>query len=448
MKKQQLYNADGLPVFLHEDHKKPTTRREFLSSGLLSFSGTMFAPSILQTLFTSSAAQAAGCAAAATNTLPAFINLNMSGGPGVTSYFVPMDKGGSTLPSYSSIGMGTAPGIQTVFNGVPIPIYNATTTYSGTGRSISPASPITAATPPSTNLPAGAADPTLPYISQFMQAVLLAINPDIQAKTAWCSAIVQSQDDNGTNIVNISGLVQAAGYVGDTLPALGTQPTATGVSNMPVIANPSAPSVVGSFSDITNAISLHTKVRAQLNNDPKLFQSVLNLTRNLTQSQARTLASANGSSSAKTLGTLVSCATGKNFDLSSAGTSALDPMNDANTAGVWQLKNNNTMNSMSNATRYAMAGIVYNLVQGHSGTAGINVGGNDYHGNARTTTDLVDFRNGALKATGIVVRYGDVVAVCDVDLTLRAGEVTALMGCWSWCHRRLGLSQSLAQSRW
>ncbi len=34
----------------------------------------------------------------------------------------------------------------------------------------------------------------------------------------------------------------------------------------------------------------------------------------------------------------------------------------------------------------------------------------------------------ALQAHGIVVRYGDVVAVGDVDLTLRAGEVTALMG--------------------
>jgi len=34
----------------------------------------------------------------------------------------------------------------------------------------------------------------------------------------------------------------------------------------------------------------------------------------------------------------------------------------------------------------------------------------------------------ALKARGIVVRYGDVVAVGDVDLMLRAGEVTALMG--------------------
>jgi energy-coupling factor transport system ATP-binding protein len=34
----------------------------------------------------------------------------------------------------------------------------------------------------------------------------------------------------------------------------------------------------------------------------------------------------------------------------------------------------------------------------------------------------------ALRANGIVVRYGDVVAVGGVDLTLRAGEVTALMG--------------------
>jgi energy-coupling factor transporter ATP-binding protein EcfA2 len=34
----------------------------------------------------------------------------------------------------------------------------------------------------------------------------------------------------------------------------------------------------------------------------------------------------------------------------------------------------------------------------------------------------------ALSATGIVVRYGDVVAVGDVDLTLQPGEVTALMG--------------------
>ena len=33
-----------------------------------------------------------------------------------------------------------------------------------------------------------------------------------------------------------------------------------------------------------------------------------------------------------------------------------------------------------------------------------------------------------LRGHGIVVRYGDVVAVGDVDLTLRAGEVTALMG--------------------
>ncbi len=40
----------------------------------------------------------------------------------------------------------------------------------------------------------------------------------------------------------------------------------------------------------------------------------------------------------------------------------------------------------------------------------------------------VDGRAAALQAHGIVVRYGDLVAVGGVDLTLRAGEVTALMG--------------------
>ncbi len=395
--KKQLYNADGLPIFLHADHKKPTTRREFLSSGIASFSGTMFAPSILQTLFTSSAAQAAGCAAAAVNTLPAFINLNFSGGPGMTGSFVPMDKGGGMVPSYNAVGLGTAPSIQRVFNDVPFPIYSATSVYSGTGLPISPASTITAGTPPSTGLPPGAADPVLPYSSQFIAGLLLAINPDIQLKTAWCSVVVSSQDDNSSNACNITGLIQAAGYIGDTLPALGNVASSTGISNMPVLINPTAPSVVGSFADITNAIALHTKVRAQLNNDPKLFQSILNLVKNLSGSQARTLASANGSGSAQTLGSLVSCATGKNFDLSSGSVSAmLDPKNDVSVNAVWQLANNNTVQGMSNASRYAFAGMAYNLLTGRSGTCGINTGNNDYHGNGRTTTDPVDFRNGAL----------------------------------------------------
>ena len=394
--KKQLYNADGLPIFLHADHKKPTTRRDFLASGIASFSGTMFAPSILQTIFTSSAAQAAGCAAAAVNALPAFVNVNFSGGPGMTGSFIPMDKNGGMISSYSSVGMGTAPNIQRVFNDVPFPLYGGATVYAGTGAPISPASTITAGTPASTGLPPGAADPVLPYVSQFIQGLLLAINPDIQARTAWCSVVVSSQDDNSDNACNITGLIQAAGYVGDTLPALGTQPTLTGISNMPAMIKPSAPSVVGQFSDITNAISLHTRVRTQLNNDPKLFQSILNLVRNLSGTQARNLASANGSNSASTLGNLVSCATGKNFDLSSAGTAMLDPKNNVGTNAVWQLGNNNTLQGMSNASRYAFAGMTYNLLAGHSGTIGINTGGNDYHGNARATTDPTDFRNGAL----------------------------------------------------
>jgi len=46
----------------------------------------------------------------------------------------------------------------------------------------------------------------------------------------------------------------------------------------------------------------------------------------------------------------------------------------------------------------------------------------------RDSRPLGDAGVPALQATGMVVRYGDVVAVGDVDLTLHAGQVTALMG--------------------
>lgn len=341
--KKQLFNKDGFPVFLHDDHKKPTNRREFLSTGLLSFSGYMFAPSILSTLFTSEAARAAGCGATQTNTLPAFMTVNLQGGPGMSGSYVPMAANGSMLSSYSVVGLGTAPGIQTAFNGVPFPVYGGATVYSGTNKAISPATTITTTTPVSTNLPPGAADPTLPYVSQFIQGLLLAINPSIQANVSWCSLVVASQDDNTANACNASGLVQAAGYVGDTLPSLGTVPTSTGVSNLPAQVTPSAPSIIGQFSDITNAISLHQNVQAKLQNNPKLIQSLLNLVNNLSGSQATTLANANGATSAQTLSSLVTCATGKNFSLASAGTSALDPKNNATVSSIWGLGNNNTV---------------------------------------------------------------------------------------------------------
>ena len=403
---KKIKMIDGRPVYLHDDHAKPTTRREFLSSGLLGFSGWMFAPSILQTIFTSSAAQAAGCGPVSTSTLPAFMTVNLSGGPGMTGYFVPMGKDGSTLSTYNTVGLGDQPSIQKVFNDVPIPIYGGTTTYVGGGMK-SPAANIPAGTMPATGLPAGTVDPTLPFVSQFIQGILMNINPDIQARVAMSSVLVRSQDDSAANPFDISGLVQAAGLAGDTLPSLGNTNTGTGIGQVSALVKSSAPSIVGQYSDITNAIALHKKVQAQLNNDPKLQQSLLKLVKNLSGSQATRLVASVGSSSAQTLGDLVTCATGKNYNLSSDPSIAagLDPMKDANVAGAWKLNNNATIAGQGQAERYAQAGMVYNLVQGHSGTVGINLGGNDYHGNPRATTDATDYRNGSVVGMALATAH-------------------------------------------
>ena len=403
--KNKMTMIDGRPVYLHDDHKKPTNRREFLSSGLLGFSGWVFAPSILQTVFSSSAAEAAGCGPAVASSLPAFMTVNFSGGPGMPGYVVPMGKDGSTLKSYNVVGLGTMPDIIKIFNDVPVPYYGSTTTYNGASKS--PANNVPAGALPATGLPPGIVDPTTPFVSQFIQGIMMNINTDIQAKVSLTTVLVRSQDDSGGNPFDISGLVQAAGLAGDTLPSLGNLNTGTGIGQSSALVKPSAPSIIGAYSDLSNAISLHAKVRAQLGDDPKLQQSLLKLVKNLSGSQADRLVASVGSSSAKTLGELVTCATGKNYNLASDPSVAdgLDPMKNAFVSGAWRLGQNTTIAGQSQGERYAQAGMVYNLIQGRSGTVGINCGGNDYHGNPRQTTDVTDFRNGSVVGMALATAH-------------------------------------------
>ncbi|MDZ4082157.1 MAG: hypothetical protein U1E10_04420, partial [Bdellovibrionales bacterium] len=89
-------------VVLHKDHKKPTTRRDFLSSGLLGFSGSMIAPSILNVLArpefafgqTDDSCQVSG------NTLPAFIVVNLSGGNSISGNLPPLGEDRQPLLRY------------------------------------------------------------------------------------------------------------------------------------------------------------------------------------------------------------------------------------------------------------------------------------------------------------------------------------------------------------
>ncbi|MCS6838107.1 MAG: hypothetical protein NZ480_04605, partial [Bdellovibrionaceae bacterium] len=73
-------------------------------------------------------------------------------------------------------------------------------------------------------------------------------------------------------------------------------------------------------------------------------------------------------------------------ELQRLGTTIADPLTNTSLSQIWQI-NQNTNRSDGN---FVMAALVFNALNGNAGSSTITLGGYDYHGNARTTTDQRD----------------------------------------------------------
>ena len=93
-----------IPMWAKTGHSKPVTRRDFLGAGLIPFAATVALPNWAQMLFgsTAQAADSLTCPQVGSSMIP-FISLNLSGGGGLASNYVPMDVSGNPLPSLSLI---------------------------------------------------------------------------------------------------------------------------------------------------------------------------------------------------------------------------------------------------------------------------------------------------------------------------------------------------------
>jgi hypothetical protein len=377
--RDQLEIAKNDPAkkpLLHEGHGRPTTRRDFLSTGLLSFSGFMMAPSILSIISRPSFASAAmdGCEAAAAVRLPAFVNVNLAGGAALSGNVVMLGQGGDPLPSYSILGHGPgAPIIEREFQGVG---------FHGVrnGR----------------------------LSSQFLAGVRATAAQTTRDKTSFLSIAVPLGDDTSNNQIDPTGLVTAAGLTGDLLPKLGTRGTTTGVNQMAAKITPPAPLVVRNIADLTGALSPASALTTTLT-DVNQRKSLLRLVSNLSTTQAREVASSN-SSSGTALAKLVQCATDKNIELSTNPNPGIDPLQDTNTglSDLWQMRNNQDALGQSSGNRVVMGSMVYNALKGNSGAVGLELGGYDYHGNNRITVqDARDFNAGQL--VGLILQSAAVM---------------------------------------
>lgn len=341
-------------------HGKPTNRREFLAGSFASAAGFVMTPSILSVLASSTAKAANACDSGASG-LPAFVNINLSGGACLAGNVVGFNANGDMLSKYDLVGLGNN---------------NSFATETEFGNVVFP----------STQL-----------IPQSMLGGIRSTAPTAVAKTAFISMFVPSQSDTSTNAIDPTGMVTSAGLVGSLLPKLGTsRSTGTGVSNMAAGTAPPAPLIVGQISDLTSALAPASTLTSNLTKTQQ--QNLANLVSNLSGTQAAAVAAANSSSS-QTLSTLVQCATGKNVELSTVTNPGIDPTLDTtyNVSGLWQMTNGGTVIGRSQNQRKVFGAMVYNALKGNCGSVGIELGGYDVHAiNGVTAQNNADFVAGQL----------------------------------------------------
>lgn len=342
-----------MPIWEKMGHAKPRTRREFLGYGIIPFAARALVPGALGLLTGPfSQAHAASCAAESSGMTP-FVTLNLAGGSGLMSNYLPLDAGGQPLTSYSKMGGGSGSTIQ------------ARDTEFG--------------------------NPNFSARSGFIAGVRTAASQAARDRTAFVAGCVQSRDDSAENAFDASGMVFKVGLVGHTLPNMGTRGTPTGINQKPATLSPPTPLVVNSFTTVANSIGYTAALNSGAITKPQRDR-IAKLASSLSGSQARRLASI---STAAHVQSLVECAGIKNVDLVAGGSSSVNPLADANFGGAIR-----TLYGLGNGTTPpnneagVSATLVYNALTGAAGTVSIDRGGYDYHDGSRTTGDTRDTEAG------------------------------------------------------
>ncbi|MBY0314548.1 MAG: hypothetical protein K2Q26_03450 [Bdellovibrionales bacterium] len=356
--------------YVEGGHKKPKTRREFLASGLAASSAYMFMPTLLQ-LLTQHNAHAAEVecvsSSAATNTLPAFINIQLAGGPALFAQHLVCGAGGALDLSQHNTMLGIIPNAQNFFaNSAPFWFEN---------------------------------DPSVG--SQMIRSIVNRTNgTDIMGKSSFIAVAAKSTDDTAANPNDITGLLEKAGLIGTTFPYFFT-------GNHPRFSQPAILPAATSLN-VANLASLQNSVGFQgalatFSGDPatniSLQQRLIASVQRLTKIQVEQLVtSSKADRSQDTFKKLVACSTEKNTKVISE-TTGVDIYNNypggPEFANIWQ----RNMSPSFNTTLETCGLAISNCLRGMSGGAMVTLGGYDYHAPAlRSEADQKDAEAGEIIA--------------------------------------------------
>lgn len=324
--------------------RKPMNRREFLASGAVPFAASMTMPSLLTLFSRAGVAQAQELCKTGSTKMAPIVNVNLSGGAGLSAQWIPLTEGRELLQKYHRIGLGLSSQLALQ---VEKAFKNNAPFWSGSG------------------FLAGLKTSMVPNLAS------LAMN-----NAHFVGMCQQSANDSDSNKFSIAGLVDKAGLKGKILPPLGRFDNGIGVSNSLAFLAGTPPLIVNNADNIVNALGVADRL-AQLNQTQKtaLFKTITSIT----EGQSRKLASMTGGD---VLATLMNSANVDNTRLIENPSSLdIDPLSNAAFSQVWGL----TANTPKGSADYVHASLIYNAINGNAGSIGIELGGYDYHGNDRVT---------------------------------------------------------------
>jgi hypothetical protein len=339
--KNKKSKEDNMPLY---HGRKPMNRREFLASGALPFAASMAMPSLLTMFARSGVAQAQELCKASGVKMAPIVNVNLSGGAGLSAQWIALNEGRELLQKYHRIGLGLSSQLALQ---VEKAFKNNAPFWSGSG-----------------------------FLAGLKTSNVANLAGMAMSNAHFVGMCQQSANDSDSNKFSIAGLVDKAGLKGKILPPLGRFDNGIGVSNSLAFLAGTPPLIVNNADNIVNALGVADRL-AQLSQTQKtaLFKTVTSIS----EGQARKISSLTGGS---VLSYLLGSAQRDNTVLIENPSSLdINPLSNAAFAQVWGLNANTAKGSAD----YVHASLVYNAINGNAGSIGIELGGYDYHGNDRVT---------------------------------------------------------------
>ncbi len=394
MRKKTTNLSPDAPL-LHAAHKKPITRRDFVSQGMLAGSASVVAPSLLGLFGNSQSAQAAlstdiealksacGIASQGAGKIP-FICFDLAGGANISGSNVLVGKNGGQLDFLSSAG------------------------YSKLGL---PGDMI----PPMVNAQTGLSDfinndygLSFHSDSAFLRGIQEKTGTDTAKNTAGAVIPARSDNDTGNNPHNPMYGINKIGADGSLLTLIGSRNSDSGGNSMSpasMIDLSVRPTKVDRSSDVTGLVDIGDLV-GLLNQQDAV--SVMESVYRISKAKMGKVTNSNIESEA-VIKALVECGYVKSADLANrfGDPSSLNPEADPDILGPTGIFTQEEFDSESEFRK--TAAVMKLVVNGYAGAGTITMGGFDYHTGDRSTGEQRDLRAG--RCMGACLEYAKRVGV-------------------------------------